>query len=349
MKIASQPDDFSGVRARLPYRIDEVLPTATIDVATVNAIKIPLGVMSLTGEASYEVDIAPYLDGIPVVAPHIAQRSGFMNHPERCVAAKLSTAYIADPEVHLPIYSDQRTFTFGSKSVPEGTILSDMPGAGEVTAASHREIAFCTTEAEVHAIVTLSRPGTEKSLRISGGADEPAAGAEWFACQHGMAALHINMRELMTRAGEEEFENMEVKVYRRNNGAGDNGNLLIEKYFRIIPEKTEGTEVHWINPYGTIDSYSFDTLVEESASIRKTMIATSGGPRALHTETETAVKVVSRLEPAAVMRWLGQVGEAPRVWMVENGIATEAFVGNLSVPVYSRTKPEPLAITLVKQ
>lgn len=101
-----------------------------------------------------------------------------------------------------------------------------------------------------------------------------------------------------------------------------------------------GKQLKWVNRYGAVDSWVWESEEEEKVAVKKTRIYTASGYETLNTEAEESVTLRSRVADRDTARQLAGILYARKVWMwngegyervdVENTDATVIDADNLT-------------------
>lgn len=308
MKFTSIPTHFSPICEGLIFEFDTEVEAGDVVVEIFDTnTGTMIGEQRLLGVTSGRINIAPYLLHRTAATPTIHDYSTLEEAPTGRYAVRING--VSSPEV---VVSTNRT------RVAKGTLLTTMP--------ERRRMAYGDSDQ----IVLFTE--AKRLIRLFAEADSGESLTLTYHTSSGAVLITLSTLDF-----DESVRS--IRFYIR-----DEQEEVAALHYEVVVQE-EGTKLlAWRSGVGSVERYRFAVGEAVTRRLERVQHLTTHGPRTSRCSSEQTVKLVANYESRATTAALAEIVAAPKVWIIDEGAASEAEVVTASTSTAASYAPEKVEL-----
>lgn len=296
----SSPEHYASVYRPVLYTIAADNDGSTLDVDLVHNNTV-LGRKRFRSAPEIEVDAAPYFLRLFDPQPLPVAPFEFYNPHGRVV---VGNARIGE------VNSEFSLFTASTKPMNVGQLLSDYTSTRRISLDDCDEISILVDNTTVTPTLCIHH--------VSG---DVYFDAEEQQLEEGMWTLLINMADISQRLLA--MQRHPSGCYAAEARIDIDGRPAITVDYTIAPRPQKSQRLCWVNSYGAIDYFTFDSIAAKRVESTKQRIRSIDGYRTVDTLTDSITTLLCPVQRGATFEALSELVSSPRVWRIDSDGATE--------------------------
>lgn len=311
MKIASNPEQYTGAYGEVIFTVTEINPGHITEVRIFDTSNTLLAKKRFNKTTKQNVSTGRYATHKLSVKPVSPQNnSGFYSTPDRMFELYIRALAIAtDKEtgtetIIQDIKSETIKLTAGAIRSQAGQMMSGNNSAVPIYPGECDEIPIIAGTEKISAKVNISRCGKEPKTVTFGNT----------TVQNGRTGIFLlNPPHLYSYAGVEDPEEvcgLELEISTSNR-------MIAQRRYIVQPDGTNTVRCAWLNKYGGIDSYTFKAVQNEILNADKKKVYGMKGYTTASSQAETIFNAVSEALTRETYDWLSNIICSPNVWMMK--------------------------------
>lgn len=326
MNIYNYPEQYASVFAPVVFdirgmRLDTHL-NADVNIVQIGATE-PIGTKRFYNSSKAKVNIAPYAESCLQIVPK--KSCDLEYRPKRVVAMAV--------EVNGEV-SEYRFVAAGREVLPTEVLLSNLTqrviSMGEVD-----EFSFIPPRGDVWVeIRTEDAAGRQYTTRLAP-----------FYAEEGVLTCGVNTQTLAQMIAQEsnlDTENLSKFHYRVYYADSE----AFEVRYTVV-KPTDGVRLAWVNRYGMIDSYTFQSVVERQTIVKRQTEKSCDGKVAIPIgKAWEQTTITSGLQPQQIVAGLADVATSPKVWQWNGSGWSECIVTDSAITTHRADEPCAIKLTI---